>query len=220
VYFLENANLPVGEYRRNALQNKIKAVIEVDRAAMLSYLTGQTDTCAQIDPAMQASFASASSRSTSSSAAPSILKRPAESSVDADASNTSSLHPEKLAELRELRKQQKRRVSESSTLSEPQPSTVVTSGHNIVAQLLQLVPAASKEGYEEDKAVVTRVRGSEYAPYSRHSTMNASSHVSPACLYKCVICINFMSLVGLHLSVEAVQRSHPQAQDRPRCRCQ
>lgn len=49
VFCYENARLPLVGYRTNCLQEKLKALVEADRAALISYLRGETATCPQID---------------------------------------------------------------------------------------------------------------------------------------------------------------------------
>eukprot|EP01033_Poteriospumella_lacustris_P005502 gene5502-3921_t len=49
VFCYENAKLPLVGYRTNCLQEKLKALVEADRAALISYLRGETATCPQID---------------------------------------------------------------------------------------------------------------------------------------------------------------------------
>lgn len=41
IFFLENAQLPIAEYRRKAVENKITAIVEQDRNHLQKYLTGK-----------------------------------------------------------------------------------------------------------------------------------------------------------------------------------
>eukprot|EP01039_Chlorochromonas_danica_P014633 gene14633-17114_t len=49
VFCYENAKLPLVGYRTTCLREKLKALVEADRAALISYLRGETATCPQID---------------------------------------------------------------------------------------------------------------------------------------------------------------------------
>jgi hypothetical protein len=49
IFFLENNELAVGEYRRLCIDRKIGAIVEQDRVALKSYLTGEISSCPQID---------------------------------------------------------------------------------------------------------------------------------------------------------------------------
>lgn len=49
MFCYENAKLPLVGYRTNCLQEKLKALVEADRAALISYLRGETPSCPQID---------------------------------------------------------------------------------------------------------------------------------------------------------------------------
>lgn len=51
VFFLENSEGSVAEYRRKAVEAKVTAVVEQDRQALKNYLTGVEETCPQIDVA-------------------------------------------------------------------------------------------------------------------------------------------------------------------------
>lgn len=56
IFFLENSDMTVAEYRRKAVESRIFAVVEQDRQALKNYLTGVIDTCPQIDLQLAASF--------------------------------------------------------------------------------------------------------------------------------------------------------------------
>ena len=49
IFFLENSNLSVADYRRKTVEARITAVVEQDRHDLLSYLTGSIDTCPQLE---------------------------------------------------------------------------------------------------------------------------------------------------------------------------
>lgn len=70
IFFLENAEMSVADYRRKAVESRITAVVEHDRHALKDYLTGVVETCPQIDVTAAAEFArsSATALSTSSTA--------------------------------------------------------------------------------------------------------------------------------------------------------
>lgn len=57
IFFLENADISLADYRRKAVETRTTAVVEQDRQALKSYLTGAIDTCPQIDLAAAAEFA-------------------------------------------------------------------------------------------------------------------------------------------------------------------
>lgn len=57
IFFLENADVTVADYRRKAVETRTTAVVEQDRQALKNYLTGVVDTCPQIDLAAAAEFA-------------------------------------------------------------------------------------------------------------------------------------------------------------------
>jgi hypothetical protein len=48
---MENSELGVAEFRRLCVQNRITAVVEQDKPVLKSYLTGEIDTCPQLDVA-------------------------------------------------------------------------------------------------------------------------------------------------------------------------
>ncbi len=49
IFFLENSNLSVADYRKKSVEARITAVVEQDRHDLLSYLTGSIDTCPQLE---------------------------------------------------------------------------------------------------------------------------------------------------------------------------
>lgn len=59
------------------------------------------------------------------------------------------------------------------TNSLQEESSQTRRGHNFMAQILSSTPQVSREVIEADKAVMAKVRAEEYAPYNRHSVMNA-----------------------------------------------
>lgn len=50
IFFLENADISLADYRRKAVEKRVKAVIQQDSDNLKNYLTGVIDTCPQIDP--------------------------------------------------------------------------------------------------------------------------------------------------------------------------
>ena len=68
IFFLENNEIGVGEYRRLCAEKKITAVVEQDKQSLKSYLLGEVDTCPQIDLSMLSS----SSATTSATSAVSL----------------------------------------------------------------------------------------------------------------------------------------------------
>lgn len=67
IFFLENAEMSVADYRRKAVENRITAVVEHDRHALKDYLTGVVETCPQIDLTAAAEFARSSATALSNS---------------------------------------------------------------------------------------------------------------------------------------------------------
>ena len=59
VFYLENADSTVAEYRRKVVTMRCTAVVEVDKASLRGYLTGAIESCPQLDFA--AAVASAAS---------------------------------------------------------------------------------------------------------------------------------------------------------------
>lgn len=49
IFFLENADTGVGEYRRMCVEMRTTAVVEHDKKTLKEYLTGVIDTCPQLD---------------------------------------------------------------------------------------------------------------------------------------------------------------------------
>jgi hypothetical protein len=49
IFFLENANLQISEYRAKVNAAGVTAVVVLDSPNLMSYLTGQIDSCDQID---------------------------------------------------------------------------------------------------------------------------------------------------------------------------
>lgn len=54
IFFLENADISLADYRRKAVETRTTAVVEQDRQALKNYLTGVVETCPQIDLAAAA----------------------------------------------------------------------------------------------------------------------------------------------------------------------
>ena len=69
MFFLENSELPVGEYRREVVKLKIQAVVEADKQALKGYVTGQIETCPQLDLAVAAASAAQVADSSAAAAA-------------------------------------------------------------------------------------------------------------------------------------------------------
>lgn len=59
IFYLENADVSVAEYRRKVVTMRYTAVVEHDKASLKGYLTGAIDSCPQLDFA--AAVASAAS---------------------------------------------------------------------------------------------------------------------------------------------------------------
>lgn len=59
IFYLENADAAVAEYRRKVVTMRCTAVVELDKASLKGYLTGAIDSCPQLDFA--AAVASAAS---------------------------------------------------------------------------------------------------------------------------------------------------------------
>ena len=59
IFYLENAEASVAEYRRKVVTMRCTAVVELDKASLKGYVTGATDSCPQLDFA--AAVASAAS---------------------------------------------------------------------------------------------------------------------------------------------------------------
>ena len=78
IFFLENADNSVADYRREAVKHRLTAVVQADQAALKGYVTGALETCPQLDLAAAAasvasySTAAAKVTDTSASAAPQI----------------------------------------------------------------------------------------------------------------------------------------------------
>lgn len=96
IYCYENAKLPLVAYRTNCLHEKLKPLVEADRAALISYLNSETATCAQIDQQVVDSYVPPAPTSTRS-------KRKAEeisSSAVTQEGAVSSVDAERLAKVR------------------------------------------------------------------------------------------------------------------------
>ena len=57
MFFLENANAKVADYRRKVVTERLTAVILVDQADLKGYVTGAIETCPQLDLAAAAASA-------------------------------------------------------------------------------------------------------------------------------------------------------------------
>jgi hypothetical protein len=69
IFFLENNELGVGEYRKLCADKKIAAVVEHDKQNLKSYLLGEIDTCPQIDTIITINAAATSSSAVMSGSA-------------------------------------------------------------------------------------------------------------------------------------------------------
>lgn len=58
VFFIENSELPIAEYRRKVLTAKVVTVVEKDSKDLKEYLTGIIDSCPQLDYSAAAAFIS------------------------------------------------------------------------------------------------------------------------------------------------------------------
>lgn len=68
LFFMENAEMGVAEFRRLCVEKRITAVVEQDKQALKGYLLGEVDSCPQIDLNVAAEQQQAAS--TSSTTAP------------------------------------------------------------------------------------------------------------------------------------------------------
>lgn len=57
MFFLENSSESVAEYRRKAVEARIIAVVEQDKQALQSFITGSIESCPQIDWSLISSIA-------------------------------------------------------------------------------------------------------------------------------------------------------------------
>lgn len=69
IFFLENAEASIAEYRTKANQQNIIAVTTQDKQNLLKYLTGQIDSCEQIDLSVAVSSITSDTPQTSQSSA-------------------------------------------------------------------------------------------------------------------------------------------------------
>jgi parafibromin len=130
IFYLENADATVAEYRRKVVTMRCTAVVEHDKASLKDYLTGVIDSCPQLDFA--AAVASAASYNTnaaieSEATAPSvplisakemqeqrqrhaaIFDQSIQMPTQSRSAEVAGLSHDKLAELRLLRRTQKRK---------------------------------------------------------------------------------------------------------------
>lgn len=56
IFFLENSDASIADYRRRAFEAKATAIIEQDRVSLKDYLAGTIDICPQLDLAAAAAF--------------------------------------------------------------------------------------------------------------------------------------------------------------------
>lgn len=56
VFFYENVDVTIGEYRKKVIQAKLTAVVEPDRVNLKDYLLGNIESCPQIDYAVVNSY--------------------------------------------------------------------------------------------------------------------------------------------------------------------
>eukprot|EP01039_Chlorochromonas_danica_P004799 gene4799-5262_t len=202
IFFLENAQLPIAEYRRKAVENKITAIVEQDRNHLQKYLTGEIDSCPQIDINIQNSFKAKpsaapkkpSSTTTSSTmvegvaSGQQVVTVEGNSTAGGDSSATTattttggmttaiaSSIPANVKDSgrKSSSKRKHAQVTDFTNNSLQEDSSQTRRGHNFMAQILSSTPQVSREVIEGDKAVMAKVRAEEYAPYNRHSVMNA-----------------------------------------------
>jgi hypothetical protein len=130
IFYLENADATVAEYRRKVVTMRCTAVVEHDKASLKDYLTGLIDSCPQLDFA--AAVASAASYNTNAAAeteaaAPAvplisakemqeqrqrhaaIFDQSIQMPTQSRSAEVAGLSHDKLAELRLLRRTQKRK---------------------------------------------------------------------------------------------------------------
>lgn len=65
VFFLENLNSNFREYRLKAVEMRVAAVVETDRADLTAYLQGKISSCPQIDATVAAEYAQGAASSNS-----------------------------------------------------------------------------------------------------------------------------------------------------------
>ena len=91
IFFLENSDISVADYRRKSFEAKVLAVVEQDKKSLKDYLAGVIDTCPQIDLAAAAAYTA------------SIASAPAQAldQNKTDSSASSNISQEQLQELRQ-----------------------------------------------------------------------------------------------------------------------
>lgn len=169
IFFLENAQLPLGEYRRKVVESKVAPIVEQDRGPLQKYMTGELDSCAQIDVAMQSSY-KAPTRSHSTAAPP---KKAEVAPVASEKEKVESLVPatsgaDAVVEEKQDKRSDRKRKADKIQVA----STVSQCPQSFISQALASVPGSSREIIDEDKAVMARIRSEEYAPNNRNSVMN------------------------------------------------
>lgn len=70
IFFLENAEQSVADYRRETVKQRLTAVVEADKASLKGYVTGSIETCPQLDlaAASAASYTAAAAQVAEASA--------------------------------------------------------------------------------------------------------------------------------------------------------
>lgn len=84
IFYLDNAEVPNQEYRKEVVKAKLTAIVEQDKADLKNYLQGKIDTCAQLDmkkAVASAQAAAASSKLSSSSSSASQASKSASSAA-------------------------------------------------------------------------------------------------------------------------------------------
>jgi hypothetical protein len=49
LFFLENADASIADYRKEVVKQRVTAIVEADKAALKGYVTGAIETCPQLD---------------------------------------------------------------------------------------------------------------------------------------------------------------------------
>jgi Paf1 complex subunit CDC73 N-terminal len=69
IFFLENIDASIADYRKKTVFQKVTAVTEIDKKDLKDYLMGVTDTCPQLDFSVAATLTAAPVTASASAAA-------------------------------------------------------------------------------------------------------------------------------------------------------
>ena len=155
MFFVENVDAPLADYRRKAVESKVTAVVGQDRPALQNYMLGNLETCPQID--LQAMQASAATNAQYLTAASSTKEKKHEKSIDLGSSSSTAALPTNSSEQenKELKRAQKRKAE---TIGEP---------------IVEIVDKEFLESVEKDKAIMQKFRSNFYTPLNAGNIMNA-----------------------------------------------